>query len=40
MPSVSRWLVSSVLALWTLPACLTQPPEQDTAVVVEAPDVR
>ena len=37
MPSVSRWLVLSLLALCTLPACLALPPEQGTEVAADAP---
>ncbi|MFY0570934.1 hypothetical protein ACN28E_44860 [Archangium lansingense] len=37
MPSVSRWLILSLLGLLTLPACLAPPPEQDAAAAVEAP---
>ncbi|WP_052519076.1 hypothetical protein [Archangium violaceum] len=37
MPSRSRWLILSLLGLWTLPACLALPPEQDGEATLEAP---
>ncbi|HEX5746099.1 MAG TPA: hypothetical protein VFZ09_07635 [Archangium sp.] len=37
MPSISRWLILSLLGLWTLPACLALPPEQEDEAALEAP---
>ncbi|HYO71093.1 MAG TPA: hypothetical protein VEU33_33935, partial [Archangium sp.] len=37
MPSISRWLILSLLGLLTLPACLALPPEEDAEAALEAP---
>ncbi|WNG60744.1 hypothetical protein F0U59_43085 [Archangium gephyra] len=37
MPSISRCLILLLLGLWTLPACLALPPEQDGEATLEAP---